>query len=54
MSSLIPCANPAPGPLYWDWKCLRCDYPIWEHQRRGTDNATGIKAMLAKLQRDNR
>lgn len=22
---------PKPGPLYWDWRCLRCSEPVADH-----------------------
>lgn len=23
--------RPEPGPLYWDWRCLRCSKPVRDH-----------------------
>lgn len=22
---------PKPGPMYWDWRCLRCSEPVADH-----------------------
>lgn len=31
MSGLIYDHPPAPGPGYWDWRCLRCSEPVDRH-----------------------
>jgi hypothetical protein len=23
--------QPEPGPIYWDWRCLRCGEPVSKH-----------------------
>jgi hypothetical protein len=25
------CDHPTRGPQHWDWRCLRCDQPIRDH-----------------------
>jgi hypothetical protein len=43
MDSLCACRFPRPGPLYWDWRCMKCDGEIrgwltrWQ-LRRATRN----------------